>query len=152
MVFYHKGLRTCKIPLPFVACDRKAAILRVQIWSAHESDVVGLLLAAFYCRQFRTKKTPIFRKFSSGYNPVILSSLLLLQHYFVPLMFCLLLRNPIPNKNHPTLWRNCHRSVVKITGPPLPCRSLVWGWDSGLSSSPVDADQYDAPGQAGGVL
>src|SRR6266567_6438133 len=42
MVFYHKGLWVCKTPLSFVACDRKAAILRVQIWSAHESDVVGL--------------------------------------------------------------------------------------------------------------
>ena len=42
MVFYHKGLRARKTPLPFVASDRKAAILRVQIWSAHESDVVGL--------------------------------------------------------------------------------------------------------------
>jgi hypothetical protein len=42
MLFYHKGLRVRKKPLPFVACDRKAAILRVQIWSAHESDVVGL--------------------------------------------------------------------------------------------------------------
>src|SRR4029453_9930673 len=42
MVFYHKGLRVRKTPLPFVACARKAAILRVQIWSAHESDVVGI--------------------------------------------------------------------------------------------------------------
>src|SRR5438876_5324748 len=42
MVFYHKGLWVCKTPLSFVACDRKAAILRVQIWSAHESDVVGI--------------------------------------------------------------------------------------------------------------
>jgi xanthine dehydrogenase molybdopterin-binding subunit B len=42
MLFYHKGLRVRKKPLPFVACARKAAILRVQIWSAHESDVVGL--------------------------------------------------------------------------------------------------------------
>ena len=31
----------CKAPIPFVACDRKAGILRVQIWSAHQSDVVG---------------------------------------------------------------------------------------------------------------
>src|SRR5215831_13377932 len=45
MVFYHKGLRVRKTPLPFVACARKAAILRVQIWSAHESDVVGLCLS-----------------------------------------------------------------------------------------------------------
>jgi Na+/glutamate symporter len=42
MLFYHKGLRGRKTPLPFVACARKAAILRGQIWSAHESDVVGL--------------------------------------------------------------------------------------------------------------
>jgi hypothetical protein len=42
MRFYHKGLRVCKKSLSFVAGDRKAAILRVQIWSAHESDVVGL--------------------------------------------------------------------------------------------------------------
>src|SRR5215510_11644894 len=42
MVFYHKGLRVCKTPLPFVACARKAAIPHAQIWSAHESDVVGL--------------------------------------------------------------------------------------------------------------
>jgi hypothetical protein len=40
MVFYHKGLRGRKTPLPFVACARKAAMLRGQIWSAHESDVV----------------------------------------------------------------------------------------------------------------
>src|SRR5207245_5673051 len=45
MVFYHKGLWVCKTPLSFVACDRKAAILRVQIWSAHESDVVGIIPA-----------------------------------------------------------------------------------------------------------
>jgi hypothetical protein len=42
MLFYHKGLRGRKTPLPFVACARKAAILCGQIWSAHESDVVGL--------------------------------------------------------------------------------------------------------------
>ena len=42
MLFYHKGLRGCKTPLPFVACARKAAILRGKIWSAHESDVVGV--------------------------------------------------------------------------------------------------------------
>ena len=35
MLFYHKGLRVRKKPLPFVPCDRKAAILHVQIWSAH---------------------------------------------------------------------------------------------------------------------
>jgi hypothetical protein len=35
MLFYHKGLQMCKKPLPLVACDRKAAILRVQIWSTH---------------------------------------------------------------------------------------------------------------------
>jgi hypothetical protein len=46
MVFYHKGLRVRKTLLPFVACARKAAMLRVQIWSAHESDVGGLLGAA----------------------------------------------------------------------------------------------------------
>src|SRR5215831_89715 len=43
MVFYNKGLRVRKTPLPFVSCARKAAILHVQIWSAHESDVVGLI-------------------------------------------------------------------------------------------------------------
>ena len=42
MLFYHKGLRGRKT-LPFVACARKAAIVRGN-WSAHESDVVGLLL------------------------------------------------------------------------------------------------------------
>src|SRR4029453_11133395 len=42
MLFYHKGLRGRKAPLPFVACARKTVILRGQIWSAHESDVVGL--------------------------------------------------------------------------------------------------------------
>jgi hypothetical protein len=35
MLFYHKGLRVRKKLLPFVACARKAVILRVQIWSAH---------------------------------------------------------------------------------------------------------------------
>src|SRR5687768_697005 len=42
LLFYRKGLRVCKKPLPFAACAQKAAILREQIWSAHESDVVGL--------------------------------------------------------------------------------------------------------------
>jgi hypothetical protein len=42
MLFYHKGLRGRKTPLPFVACARKVAILCRKIWSAHESDVVGL--------------------------------------------------------------------------------------------------------------
>jgi hypothetical protein len=43
MLFYHKGLRGRKAPLPFVAYARKTVILRGQIWSAHESDVVGLM-------------------------------------------------------------------------------------------------------------
>ena len=43
MLFYHKGVRGRKTPLPFVACARKAAILHVQIWSEHESDVVGVI-------------------------------------------------------------------------------------------------------------
>jgi hypothetical protein len=43
MLFYHKGLRVRKTLLPFVACARKAVILRVRMWSAHESDVVGLI-------------------------------------------------------------------------------------------------------------
>src|SRR5262249_16987527 len=51
MVFYHKGLRVRKTPLPFVACARKAAILHVQIWSEHESDVVGLTLETSYAFQ-----------------------------------------------------------------------------------------------------
>jgi hypothetical protein len=42
MLFYHKGLGVRKTPLPLVAGTRKAVILRGQIWSAHESDVVGL--------------------------------------------------------------------------------------------------------------
>jgi hypothetical protein len=42
MIFYHKGLRVGKLPLPLVAYARKAAILRVQIWSVHESDVVEI--------------------------------------------------------------------------------------------------------------
>jgi hypothetical protein len=45
MLFYHKGLRGRKKPLSFVAGARKAAILRVQIRSAHESDVVGIICA-----------------------------------------------------------------------------------------------------------
>src|SRR5439155_3161488 len=32
MLFYHKGLRVHKKPLPFVACDRNPAILHMQIW------------------------------------------------------------------------------------------------------------------------
>jgi len=47
MLFYHKGLGVRKTPLPLVAGARKAAILRGQIWSAHESDVVGLLGSRF---------------------------------------------------------------------------------------------------------
>ena len=45
MLFYHKGLGVRKTPLPLVAGARKAAILRGQIWSAHESDVVGIDVA-----------------------------------------------------------------------------------------------------------
>jgi hypothetical protein len=44
MLFYHKGLRMRKKPLSLVAYDRKTAILRVQIWSTHSSDVVGFTL------------------------------------------------------------------------------------------------------------
>src|SRR5262245_40528861 len=40
ILFYHKGLGVRNTPLPFVAGAWKAAILRRQIWSAHESDVV----------------------------------------------------------------------------------------------------------------
>ena len=43
MLFYHKGLGVRKAPLPLVAGARKAAILQGQIWSAHESDVVGVI-------------------------------------------------------------------------------------------------------------
>ena len=46
MLFYHKGIRGRKAPLPFVACARKTVILRGQIWSVHESDVVGLVAGA----------------------------------------------------------------------------------------------------------
>ena len=35
MLFYRKGLQGLKKAFPFVACAQKAAILRVQIWSAH---------------------------------------------------------------------------------------------------------------------
>ena len=42
-LFYNEGLRVRKVPLPFVACARKAAILRGKIWSAYASDVVGFL-------------------------------------------------------------------------------------------------------------
>jgi hypothetical protein len=42
MLFYHKGFRGRKTPLPFVACAWKAALLRGQFWSAHDSDVVGI--------------------------------------------------------------------------------------------------------------
>jgi hypothetical protein len=43
MLFYHKGLRVRKKPLPFVSCDRKAAILRVQFWATHSSVAVGII-------------------------------------------------------------------------------------------------------------
>jgi hypothetical protein len=42
MLFYHKGLRVRKKPLPFVACDRKPAILHVQIRATHSSVAVGI--------------------------------------------------------------------------------------------------------------
>jgi hypothetical protein len=48
MLFYHKGLRGRKAPLPFVACARKTVILRGQIWSAHESDVVGVFTPSLF--------------------------------------------------------------------------------------------------------
>jgi hypothetical protein len=47
MLFYHKGLGVRKKLLPCVACARKAAILHVQIWSAHSSDVVGIRISFF---------------------------------------------------------------------------------------------------------
>jgi hypothetical protein len=53
MVFYHKGLRVCKIPLPFVAYARKTAILREQIWSAYESDVVGIKFRNCYREAYK---------------------------------------------------------------------------------------------------
>jgi hypothetical protein len=40
MLFYHKDLRGRKAPLPFVACARKAVILRGQTWSAYASASV----------------------------------------------------------------------------------------------------------------
>jgi hypothetical protein len=42
MLFSHKGFRGRTTPLPFVACARKAALLRGHMWSAHDSDVVGI--------------------------------------------------------------------------------------------------------------
>src|SRR5947208_1674959 len=42
MLFYHKGLRVRKKSLPFVSCDRKASILRVQFWATHSSVAVGI--------------------------------------------------------------------------------------------------------------
>src|SRR5262249_46708690 len=73
MVFYHKGLRVRKTPLPFVACARKAAILHVQIWSEHESDVVGLMgnypcewiSIQFSLQQFRESSTRFSATFAS---------------------------------------------------------------------------------------
>jgi 5,10-methylenetetrahydromethanopterin reductase len=53
MLFYHEGLRVRKKPLPFVACDRKRAILHRQIWSTHSSDVVGLKPFREYIRVVR---------------------------------------------------------------------------------------------------
>jgi hypothetical protein len=47
MLFSHKGLRMYKKPLSLVVCDRKTAILRVHIWSTHESDVVGIVVVVF---------------------------------------------------------------------------------------------------------
>ena len=44
MLFYHKGLGVRKTPLPLVDDARKATILREQIWSAYESDVVDVML------------------------------------------------------------------------------------------------------------
>src|SRR3989442_10752842 len=55
MLFHHKGLRRGKKPLSLVAYDRKTAILRVQIWSTHSSDVVGLIARcdAGHCKDDR---------------------------------------------------------------------------------------------------
>jgi hypothetical protein len=52
MLFYRKGLWGRKIPLPFVVYARKAVILRGQIWSTHESDVVGLRALPQWFRAF----------------------------------------------------------------------------------------------------
>ncbi len=57
MLFYHKGLRGRKAPLPFVACARKTVILRGQIWSAHESDVVGIIRVSINSPAVRREKT-----------------------------------------------------------------------------------------------
>ncbi len=51
MLFSHKGLRRGKNPLSLVAYDRKTAILRVQMWSTHSRDVVGLINLCFYHAQ-----------------------------------------------------------------------------------------------------
>src|SRR5215831_7403234 len=42
MLFWHKDLWVCKRPPSLVTCDRKTTILQGQIWSTHESDVVGV--------------------------------------------------------------------------------------------------------------
>src|SRR5262249_54563908 len=69
MVFYHKGLRVRKTPLPFVACDRKAAILRVQIWSAHKSDIVGLTPGYCWSSYFHVIRLLLLRWILAMFRP-----------------------------------------------------------------------------------
>jgi hypothetical protein len=63
MVFYHKGLQVRKTPLFFVACDWKAAILRVQIWPSHESDVVGITTSYQHLHHFRYSQDYVKKEF-----------------------------------------------------------------------------------------
>ena len=73
MVFYHKGLRVRKTLLPFVACARKTAILHGQIWSAYESDVVGLVI------HWKTIFRPHLKKFEER----IFASVEELYHFLI---------------------------------------------------------------------
>src|SRR5919201_4293630 len=61
MLFYHKGLRVRKKPFPFVSCDRKAAILRVQFWVTYSSVAVGLLESGGLCSNMVRESSLVFK-------------------------------------------------------------------------------------------
>jgi hypothetical protein len=56
MLFYHKDVWVCQRLLSIATYDRKATILRVKIWSKHQSDVVGLMALNKYLELTRRNK------------------------------------------------------------------------------------------------
>ena len=66
ILFSHKGFRGRKSSLPFVACAWKAALLRGHMWSAHDSDVVGIegkeCMTGYYYQEYQEAFIKTVRK------------------------------------------------------------------------------------------